>query len=77
MLSDGVCSAYLVDVWTQSAFRRSGIAREMIRQVCSRLEGQHVYLQADPEIAEVYRRLGFCEQPLGLSLTVGTWLASQ
>ena len=25
LLSDGVCNAYLVDVWTMSAYRRQGI----------------------------------------------------
>ena len=50
---------------------------ECIAWTESRLVGQHVCLQADPEIAEVYRRLGFREQPLGLSLTVGTGLAGQ
>ncbi len=61
VLSDGVCNAYLVDVWTQSLFRRRGIARQMIERLCSRLKGQHLYLQADSEIAEVYHRLGFQE----------------
>ena len=27
VLSDGVCNAYIVDVWTQTAYRRQGIAR--------------------------------------------------
>jgi len=26
LLSDGVCNAYLLDVWTASAYRRQGIA---------------------------------------------------
>jgi ribosomal protein S18 acetylase RimI-like enzyme len=77
VLSDGVSNAYLVDVWTLSSLRRRGIAREMIRQLCSRLAGQHIYLQADADVADVYRRLGFREQPLGLSQVVGTWLAGQ
>ena len=29
-LSDGVCNAYVVDVWTDSAFRWQGVARTMI-----------------------------------------------
>jgi predicted GNAT family acetyltransferase len=74
VLSDGICNAYLVDVWTQSPFRRSGIAREMIERLCSRLQGQHLYLQADSDLAEVYHRLGFREQPVGMSLIVGQWL---
>jgi len=31
LLSDGVCNAYLVDVWTSSAYRRQGIATAMLR----------------------------------------------
>ena len=31
LLSDGVCNAYLVDVWTMSAYRRQGIASAMVR----------------------------------------------
>jgi len=74
VLSDDVCNAYLVDVWTASPLRRRGIAREMIRRLCAGLAGQHVYLQADEDVAEVYRRLGFREQPVGMSLVVGQWL---
>jgi ribosomal protein S18 acetylase RimI-like enzyme len=75
VLSDGVCNAYLVDVWTLSSVRRRGIAKEMIRQLTMRLAGQHIYLQADEHISEVYRRLGFREQPVGMSRIVGEWLA--
>ncbi|HUE16463.1 MAG TPA: GNAT family N-acetyltransferase [Planctomycetaceae bacterium] len=77
VLSDGVCNAYLVDVWTLSSFRRRGIAREMIRQLSTRLAGQHIYLQADDHIAEVYRRLGYREQPVGMSRVVGKWLVGE
>src|SRR5580704_5962283 len=42
VLSDGICNAYLVDVWTQSMFRRRGIAREMIRLLQEELHGQHL-----------------------------------
>ncbi len=31
LLSDGVCNAYVVDVWTRSDLRRQGIGRAMIR----------------------------------------------
>jgi ribosomal protein S18 acetylase RimI-like enzyme len=74
VLSDGVCNAYLVDVWTSSALRRRGIAREMIERLSRRLSGQHVYLQADEDVVEIYRRLGFSEQPVGMSRVVGKWL---
>jgi predicted GNAT family acetyltransferase len=77
MLSDGVCNAYLVDVWTETSFRRRGIAREMIRRLCSQLAGQHVYLQVDSDTADVYRRLGFREQPVGMAKIVGQWLVDE
>jgi predicted GNAT family acetyltransferase len=76
VLSDGVCNAYLIDVWTYTPFRKRGIAREMIRRLCQHLEGQHVYLQADDDIAEIYRRLGFTEQPVGMSRVIGRWLVN-
>ena len=31
LLSDGVSNAYLVDVWTMTAYRRQGIASRMIQ----------------------------------------------
>src|ERR1044071_4850 len=39
VLSDGVCNAYLVDVWTKTPFRRRGIAREMINRLLVGLLG--------------------------------------
>lgn len=77
VLSDGVCNAYLVDVWTLSSIRRRGIAREMIRRLCSGLSGQHIYLQADDDNIEFYRRIGFGEQPLGMSYVIGRWLVNE
>jgi ribosomal protein S18 acetylase RimI-like enzyme len=74
VLSDGVCNAYLVDVWTLSEFRRKGIASTMIQRLLSQLSGQHVYLQTD-DASEFYVKLGFVEQPLGMSKVVGKWLA--
>jgi ribosomal protein S18 acetylase RimI-like enzyme len=74
VLSDGICNAYLVDVWTASSHRRRGIAREMIRRLLEGLPGQHVYLQTGHDAVEFYRRLGFGEQPVGMSAVVGTWL---
>ena len=40
VLSDGVCNAYLVDLWTQSAFRRRGIATECIAALLEWAESQ-------------------------------------
>ncbi len=73
VLSDGVCNAYVVDVWTLSAYRRQGIASQMMRLLLERLPGQHVYLFTD-EAADFYRQLGFQERGLGMELVVGTWL---
>jgi len=75
VLSDGVCNAYLVDVWTLSEFRHRGIASTMIRKLMSQLSGQHVYLQTD-DAQELYAKLGFVEQPTGMSKVVGKWLVN-
>jgi ribosomal protein S18 acetylase RimI-like enzyme len=42
VLSDGVCNAYLVDLWTLSEFRGQGIAREIVSRLTEGLKGQHV-----------------------------------
>jgi ribosomal protein S18 acetylase RimI-like enzyme len=73
LLSDGVCNAYLLDVWTASAYRRQGIASGMIRQLLERVPGQHVGLQTD-EAQGVYESLGFRAQPEFWSVVVGSWL---
>ncbi|HEU5271465.1 MAG TPA: GNAT family N-acetyltransferase, partial [Jatrophihabitans sp.] len=31
LLSDGVCNAYLVDIWTAGEYRRRGIGSELVR----------------------------------------------
>ena len=72
-LSDGVCNAYVVDVWTLSPYRRRGIARRMMETLEPRLKGQHVYLFTD-DAADFYHKLGFREQPTGMSKVVGEWL---
>ena len=73
LLSDGVCNAYLVDVWTLSAYRNRGIASEMVRQLAARVPGQHIGLQTD-DAQGFYAKLGFRPQPEFLSLVVGAWL---
>src|ERR1700745_565396 len=40
LLSDGVCNAYLLDVWTMTAYRRQGIGAAMVRQLMGRVPGQ-------------------------------------
>lgn len=72
-LSDGVCNAYIVDVWTYTPYRQQGIAREMMQHVLARLEGQHVYLFTDSAL-EFYAKLGFETQEVGMGKVVGAWL---
>ena len=76
LLSDGVSNAFLVDVWTASAYRRQGIASAVIRALLDEVPGQHVGLQTD-DAQELYRSLGFEPQPEFWSLVVGTWLDNE
>ena len=62
LLSDGVCNAYLLDVWTASSHRRQGIASAMIRFLADQVPGQHIGLQTDNAQA-FYASLGFRAQP--------------
>lgn len=76
VLSDGVCNAYLVDVWTLSKYRRQGIATTMMKILLSQLKGQHVYLFTD-DVPELYAKLGFVEQPIGMGQVIGKWLVNE
>lgn len=73
VLSDGVCNAYIVDVWTYTPYRNRGVASQMMEKVFERLPGQHVYLFTDDSM-EFYRKLGFGEQGVGMGRVVGQWL---
>lgn len=73
LLSDGVCNAYLLDVWTASAYRRRGIASTMIRILLQQVPGQHVGLQTD-HAQSLYTSLGFRAQPEFWSTVAGSWL---
>jgi predicted GNAT family acetyltransferase len=73
LLSDDVCNAYLVDVWTQSSYRRQGIATAMVRLLVDAVPGQHIGLQTD-DAQELYASLGFRPQPEFWSLVSGRWL---
>lgn len=73
LLSDGVCNAYLLDVWTASAYRRQGIASGMIERLLASVPGQHVGLQTD-YAQGLYEALGFRSQPEFWSIVVGSWL---
>jgi GNAT superfamily N-acetyltransferase len=76
VLSDGVCNAYLVDVWTYRPYRGRGVARVMIEALLQRLEGQHVYTFTD-DVVGLYKKLGFTERPTGLEKVVGKWLVNE
>ena len=73
LLSDGVCNAYLVDVWTASSYRRRGIASSMVRLLVDAVPGQNVGLQTD-DAQELYASLGFKPQPEFWSIVSGRWL---
>jgi predicted GNAT family acetyltransferase len=73
LLSDGVCNAYAVDVWTQSAYRRQGIAARMMRLLVDAVPGQHIGLFTD-DAQEFYRAIGFRPQGDFLSIVSGEWL---
>jgi ribosomal protein S18 acetylase RimI-like enzyme len=76
LLSDGVCNAYLVDVWTLSSHRRQGIASSMMQLLMDAVPGQHIGLQTS-EAQEFYAGLGFREQPQFWSRVVGSWLDNE
>ena len=76
LLSDGVCNAYLVDVWTLSSHRRQGVASAMVSALAARVPGQHIGLQTDDARA-FYATLGFTPQPEFLSMVVGRWLDNE
>lgn len=76
VLSDGVCNAYIVDVWTYSSYRKQGIARRMMDIVMQKLEGQHVYLFTD-DVVDFYEKLGFQAQHTGMGRVVGNWLQNE
>jgi ribosomal protein S18 acetylase RimI-like enzyme len=73
MLSDGIGNAYVVDVWTLSNHRNHGVGNAMMRLLIDAVPGQHIYLQSDDAVA-FYQKLGFKEQPVGLSRISGDYL---
>lgn len=73
ILSDGVCNAYIVDIWTATPYRRAGIGGEIVRRLLATVPGQHVGLFTD-DMQAFYRTLGFEVQRDGMSIVVGSWL---
>jgi len=76
LLSDGVGNAYVIDVWTQSAYRRQGVARKVMQMLVDAVAGQHIYLQTDTAVG-FYEKLGFAKQPEGMSLIAGEYLQNE
>ena len=76
LLSDGVCNAYLLDVWTMLAYRRQGIGAAMVRRLMARVRGQHIGLQTDDAEA-FYTSLGYQHQPVFMSAIAGEWLVNE
>jgi GNAT superfamily N-acetyltransferase len=73
LLSDGVCNAYLVDIWTASSHRRRGIGSELVRRLVATVPGQHVGLFTD-DMQPFYAALGFRLRPDFMELVIGRWL---
>lgn len=73
ILSDGVCNAYLVDIWTATPYRRRGVGRAVVEMLVATVPGQHVALFTDDR-ADFYATLGFGFQEGGMSRVVGSWL---
>lgn len=75
VLSDGVCNAYLVDVWTSSGHRRQRIGSALVNRLVAAVPGQHVGLQTSDR-GDFYASLGFAEQPAFWSRIAGAWLVN-
>ena len=74
LLADGVCNAYLVDVWTATVYRRRGIGGAIVQDLLSRVPGHHVALFTENHV-RFYESLRFrVEGDTGMSLVVGEWL---
>jgi GNAT superfamily N-acetyltransferase len=76
LLSDGVCNALLVDVWTASSWRRQGIGSAMVRRLVDAVPGQHVGWQTNDAI-DFYASLGARLQPQFMSIVSGRWLDNE
>jgi predicted GNAT family acetyltransferase len=72
-LSDGVCNAYVVDVWTQTEYRRQGIARAILEIIEGSMPGQHIALFTD-DAPEFYAACGFRERGVTFEKVSGQWL---
>ena len=75
VLSDGICNAYIVDVWTFTPYRCQGIASKMISLLVEKLPGQHVCLFTEDAV-NFYEKLGFTEGDTCMEKVIGKWLVN-
>ncbi len=75
-LTDGVCNAYIVDVWTYTPYREQGVAKQMLATLFAQLPGQHVYLFTDTAQG-LYEKMGFHAHGVGMGCVVGEWLNNE
>jgi predicted GNAT family acetyltransferase len=75
-LSDSICNAYIVDVWTFTPYRRRLIASQMISLLLAKFSGQHVCLFTDDAI-DFYEKLGFTKGHIFMEQVVGNWLVNE
>ena len=73
LITDNVCNAYVIDVWTMTAHRRKGLATALINELLQTVEGQHVALFTEHAVP-LYESLGFRREEVGMSKVVGKWL---
>ena len=73
ILSDGICNAYLVDIWIATGWRRRGIGTEIVRRLVETVQGQHVLLLTEDR-ADFYATLGFRERRVAMAAVNGSWL---
>jgi GNAT superfamily N-acetyltransferase len=76
VLADGVCNAYLVDVWMDTPFRRHGIGSEMVKRLLATVPEHHVALVTQDH-KQFYRSLGFEAKIVGMSCVIRPWLGRQ
>jgi len=75
-LTDGVCNAYVVDVWTYKPYRGQGVAKMMMKRLLEQLIGQHVYLFTD-SARGLYEKVGFHAHGIGMGKIVDQWLVNR
>ena len=73
LLADGVCNAYLVDLWTASPYRRRGVGTEMVRRLLNTVPGHHVALLTGDQV-DFYAESGFSREDFAMSTVVRPWL---